>query len=62
MDIWFLMQFSELTRDAGRQLSVSWVFIIVWPLCVHGEFRDALSKFCIFFVNTITLEGIEIAQ
>ena len=38
------MQFSELTRDAGRQLSVSWDFIIVWPLCVHGEFRDVLSS------------------
>ena len=39
------MQFSELTRDAGRELSVSWDFIIiVWPLCVHGEFRDVLSN------------------
>ena len=38
------MQFSELTRVAERQLSVSWDFIIVWPLCVHGEFRDVKSN------------------
>ena len=40
MDILILMQFSELTKDAERQLSLSWDFIMVWPLCVHGEFRD----------------------
>ena len=63
------MQFSELTRDAGRQLSVSWDFIIVWPLCVHGEFRDVLSNnnvsnFAVFFIfiNTNNARGIEIGQ
>ena len=44
------MQFSELTRDAARQLSVSWDFIIVWPLCVHGEFWSNMVKFCICFI------------
>ena len=29
-----------VNRDAERQLSVSCNFIIVWSLCVHGEFRD----------------------
>ena len=45
---------------------MSWDFIIVWPLCVHGEFRDVSNnniKFCIFlFVSTIMLKGIEIGQ
>ena len=40
MDILVLMQFSGLTRDAERQSSASLDFIIVRPLCVHGEFRD----------------------
>ena len=35
MDIMDLKQLSELTRDARRQLSVSWDFIIEWSLCVQ---------------------------
>ena len=39
MDIMVLMQFSDLTRDAGRQAVVCILGFYYWPLCVHGEFR-----------------------
>ena len=49
------MQFSELVRDAVRQLSVSCNFIILWLLCILNELRDVksnnnISSFAVFLL------------